>query len=619
MGRKRICVIIAAISLNSACSRDPRPAQIARPVAGKPTLQTPSYSAAGIAPSGAVRPAPLAPGRLASIYGHNLGPALPCQGSPDPNRRETPNPLRPNQTLIETQVFPGQLCDTEVQVGGVAAGLLYVSAGQINFKVPQTAETQGETSVRVLHKGQPGPSVSIPLTTDSPTDSADRIAATMWSGLQRVKWLRQYEPASDRCAAVPARQALRGGLYGYAYYCPQTSAEVIAESFYYPADHIAPKLLLLRADIRPVSAYPEQSAEVEQLLIRRLNKAYGAGSAPDHLYEIGATRPEPGLSWQTGNLSIFLHRNRNHVEPAGVRHGVVLIAVRQEVLDRRRSGHNIAEASQSVTTLSHPTVVRELQERLPGAFFPGTGQSPQSEPDRIKAEKQTRTALLRLLRQSTGEREQRAASLVAADDMARRLGGLLVARSVKDGSERLTEAEGTRDVRMQLASHGVRFGEIGHYSGDLTYGHSLLKRAWKEYPDTTWGQRAFLTLQRLGCVTPQFGCDGPNCFLSVIEQGERFLDHFPGTAFRKEQTYHLALANETWWSLAQARPGDITAEGARVTKASGERARRRAIELYEELLHIAPGTIEAQAAQLALPRLKLRLDSCERTFFCFSC
>ena len=104
-----------------------------------------------------------------------------------------------------------------------------------------------------------------------------------------------------------------------------------------------------------------------------------------------------------------------------------------------------------------------------------------------------------------------------------------------------------------------------------------------------------------------------------VKQGENFLREFPHTAFRTEQIYHLALANETWWSLSRAEPDDPTAQGAQVDRKSGDHARKRAIELYEELLKAAPGSPEARAGQLSLPRLKLGLSTGERTFFCFSC
>ena len=130
-----------------------------------------------------------------------------------------------------------------------------------------------------------------------------------------------------------------------------------------------------------------------------------------------------------------------------------------------------------------------------------------------------------------------------------------------------------------------------------------------------------MMLQPLACSLPLYGCKGSSCFLRIIDEGEAFLRQYPRTPFRQEQIYHLALANETWWSLSKSErgdPTDPTAEGAKIGKAAAERARKRAIELYEELLRIAPETPQARKGQLSLPRLKLGLDSRERTFFCFS-
>jgi hypothetical protein len=249
-----------------------------------------------------------------------------------------------------------------------------------------------------------------------------------------------------------------------------------------------------------------------------------------------------------------------------------------------------------------------------------TTPRPESEPERLKREGEASDGLLGLLRQSgEGGRNRRAAVLVAADDLAVRLGQLLVRRSIENGSEHLTEAPGADRVRRQFAAYEVEYSGIGHYSGDLEYDRRLLHRAWEAYPDTAWGQRAFLMLQRLSCSLPEFGCEAPNCFREVIRQGGDLLRRFPETPFRKEQIYHLALAYETWWSLSQAEPGDVTTEGAQVDKESAGRARRRSIDFYEELLRIAPDSPEAQAGQLRLPTLKLGLDTGERTFYCISC
>ena len=586
-------------------------------------IAPPGYSAQTILPSGASDPGPLAPGMLASIYGERLGPETACSGSADSLHRETPSPLRPNQTPIETQVFPKRLCDTEVRVGGIAAGLLYVQARQINFKAPQELPVEGTAEVRVTYKGQSGPVVRMNLALTRNTESAQRLTGTIWSGLQRVKWETAYrQPArgsTSACSGVPPHPDLRGGLYGYAYYCSQRMPQVIAESLYYPAGGSRPAVLLRRADFRLAGAYPEMSIEVERLLAQRLVRAYGPGTVPDRLlYEIAAGWPNPGLSWRAGEITIFLHRNRNFVAPAGIREGVQLIAVRNEVLRERELKLEIDKAFGTTSMLAYVVIARDLKRDL-GTWYLTPGSRPASEAGRAKGERETRAALLALLGQAgAGDRGRRAAILVAADDLTVRLGSLLVARSVARGAETESEAPDANQVRRQLAAYGVRYTGIGHYSGDLEYDHSLLRRAWKEFPETPWGQRAYLEIQSLACSLPDSGCQGPNCFRAVIERGEKFLREYPETPVRKEQIYHLARAYETWWSLSQAEPADPTAEGARIDKASAERAREKAIDLYEELTRIAPESPEARAGQLILPRLKLRLGTGERAFFCFT-
>lgn len=53
-------------------------------------------------------------------------------------------------------------------------------------------------------------------------------------------------------------------------------------------------------------------------------------------------------------------------------------------------------------------------------------------------------------------------------------------------------------------------------------------------------------------------------------------------------------------------------------KASAAAARQRAIELYEELIRLAPESPEAERGRLRLTRLQLALDTGERAFFCFT-
>ena len=123
----------------------------------------PSYSAASIIADGAKQAGPLGPGMIVSIYGSHLGPDAPCVGQADPSKRETPSALRPYQTPAERLVFPETLCECEVRVGGVAAGMLYVSPGQINFKIPQQIGMSGTAKIQVTHRGARGPEAVVAL------------------------------------------------------------------------------------------------------------------------------------------------------------------------------------------------------------------------------------------------------------------------------------------------------------------------------------------------------------------------------------------------------------------------------------------------------------------------
>jgi|GEM_PF-2152777 len=581
-------------------------------------VPVPLYWTGSILPNGGSRPGELAPGRIVSIYGEHLGPEEPCSGSPDPNRFETPNPNRPHQARIETQVFPKQLCGVEVRVGGIPSGLLYVSAKQINFQVPQQIPVEGSTEVQVTYNGRSGPAARVALRRDGAPDTADAMAEKMLAGLQRVQWESPYgEPAaaSQSCMSTPVPPGSHGAVHRYAYYCALSSGGVTEEFYYYPTDYRQPRVELLRADFGLENGYPEFSLVVEQALIERLTRRYGPGKTPEDFSEIGAGfRPSPGSYWNDGDLRIFLHRNRKW-SPAGVREGVRLIALHRKVLEERELDNQIYRAFGITRALYSPSVGTDLRRDL-GELYPAAEDRPETEQERRKAERETRAALLKLMAQAKeGDRNRRAAVLVAADRLATRMGALLVVASIVNGSEHIQEVENSERVRLQLASHGIRYGGIGHYSGELEYDHSLLRRAWKEFPETQWGQRAFLLLQELLCSLPGNSCKGPNCFRAVIEQGEAFLQQYPDTVFRKEVIYHLAVANDTWWSLSQAEP----AEEADVDPASAERARQRAIQLYERLLQMDPHSAEARIGSMALPRLKLKLDTGERKFFCGMC
>ena len=123
----------------------------------------PAFHASRVLPSNSDRPAPLTPGSFFSIYGEGLGPAEPCTGHADTKELEKPNPALPAaiQRFTSRLRYPTELCGVRVTVSGISAGLLYVSEGQINFKVPLTLPLEQTAPVVVSFNGKSNPPVSL--------------------------------------------------------------------------------------------------------------------------------------------------------------------------------------------------------------------------------------------------------------------------------------------------------------------------------------------------------------------------------------------------------------------------------------------------------------------------
>lgn len=183
---------------------------------GQPAVTpAPAFEPSRVLPSGGDRPIPLAPGLLVSIYGEHLGPMMGCEGQADPQHRETPSPLRPRQMFVDTLIYPKELCDTQVLVGGIPAGLLYVQERQINFKVPQETPVEGATAVKVVYKGQSSQPATLPLGLDSVVlslESPAKVGMPVWLKVSMRGWDRSVHypfdifPANFKCHEVEVRR-----------------------------------------------------------------------------------------------------------------------------------------------------------------------------------------------------------------------------------------------------------------------------------------------------------------------------------------------------------------------------------------------------------------------------
>jgi len=103
------------------------------------------------------------PGMLVSILWHRSRPPRELHWPSGRDKRETPSPLRPDQPLVETLIYPKQLCGVQVMFGDTPSGLLYVQGGQINFKCRRRRPMEGAAPLRVVYQGRSSAAVDIRL------------------------------------------------------------------------------------------------------------------------------------------------------------------------------------------------------------------------------------------------------------------------------------------------------------------------------------------------------------------------------------------------------------------------------------------------------------------------
>jgi hypothetical protein len=158
----------------------------------------PEFTAAGVV-RGARAAKILVPGVGMSIYGQHLGPAgSGCSGAADPQRRETPNPRRPDRRFEDTSIYPTELCGVQVFIGDKAAGLLYVSEKLIHLKIPQDSPESGSVDIRVVYMGQSSPPVTLAAGFEKTTVSLEQPAYT-----DMPVWLKANLPLDSGTIQYP--------------------------------------------------------------------------------------------------------------------------------------------------------------------------------------------------------------------------------------------------------------------------------------------------------------------------------------------------------------------------------------------------------------------------------
>jgi hypothetical protein len=201
--------------------------------------------------------------------------------------------------------------------------------------------------------------------------------------------------------------------------------------------------------------------------------------------------------------------------------------------------------------------------------------------------------------------DRRPAILFAAD---------LVAQEIWCAFENKAECDQLRVdfARYQLTLAGVGLGAV------FIYPHDLLWLLWRDYPETDWGERAFVLLLNDGWDTSGTCQKGAEQFREVIREGESFLQLRPRSPRRGIVTLLVGQAYATWWTLSNMTEGGQMSDyvDPKHYQAGAEDARIKARGYFEQVLQLAPDTMLAQYARQVLPRLRDRKTVNSYRFFC---
>jgi hypothetical protein len=207
---------------------------------------------------------------------------------------------------------------------------------------------------------------------------------------------------------------------------------------------------------------------------------------------------------------------------------------------------------------------------------------------------------------------QRPAILFAADLVASHL------RCDKyDERDEAKEAGDCARLQSSLARYDLKLKE-DHLGGVFYYPRDLLWRVWRDYPATSWGERAFVLLLDHGWDTSATCEKGQDQTHEVIRQGDSFLQNRPGSPYRAVVTLLVAEAYASWWSLSNEPKGsDMSAYvEPKQFQEGAEAARIKAIRYFEQVLQLAPGTKFSEFAQQVLSPLREQQALDNYRFFC---
>ena len=506
----------------------------------------------------------------------------------------------------------------------------------------------------------PGPSV---IARQRTSLSADEQTQNLWAEFEKSAWGVSLQDWSSLHSDVPCKP-FRGANWGqgadaqWAHRCSTGTQPEAAHWSFYAFGLQEPFVPRLEQFDGTTAALPEDKlASVQNLLQTRLAARYGPGE--DLSPKIARARAVPwptNVRWQAADFELQLHlsefdpqRKVGRLRLLG-RHRALLDALNEDErlkplatngflyevgsgMDARLADNLRADFPDMAAMLMKqrpdpdPQKMREAVQQLQNQLKSAQSSGQTGVRAAVIAVPQTswkpelfHDALVRLLTSAkTSPPDRQPVLLLAADRLAWRLPGVM------DNDK--SQAARWPEWRTQLADLGVNYEPA--FSAPPEYSGNLLKRVWTDFPESDWGERAFLLLLSHGWDTGVDCAAGSDQFRTVIQQGLQFQEQHPKSSYLLDVRLAVAQAYETWWSLSQvptaaeyaAEYGEEFAEkysdaNPAEYQEGAEAARQKSIAYYEQLLQAAPQSDHAAYSRRVLPRLKLGSDTGQRRFYC---
>lgn len=432
----------------------------------------------------------------------------------------------------------------------------------------------------------------------------DENAAIASSLLEEVQSLRWGQALNDWRAAHPKApiRAFQGNgawLGIEDHWCYQAPVDRGDMYFYAFPGEPAPVCRLQQYIGSVKGLPPDRLRLIHRLLDGALTTKLGPPEAPERVNGFGSAYWANVLRWRTPQQEILLFLDcRGAEKPAPQK--VTLIARGRRLVDAIAMEYRgELDRHPQVVPAIDADLARAVEPLVPDAatFLKYDWSTESIANDKVLA------AIEKLLKVAEGlPLDQKPVALLSADRLAEKLAPRLRDSHTHQNAKAIVE-------KMNAMGLQLWWNELGAI---WSYPHPLLWRVWRNYPDTPWGEWAFLALLESGWHTEL--CDGPK-FHDVIREGEAYLRKHPASRHRARIWFMLGMANETWWSLSQASPRDPYVIASEFAEGSQE-ARERAIHYYRKAISALPGTQMDLYAQWHLPRLELGLDTNSRPYFC---